>query len=251
MTIAQCLMLQFRSLSLFWIFLSLAASVQPVFSQQPAEGDTLLKLAIFPPEAKVYDRPDGQVVGLLGRGRVIRLLGAEGKWLNFTTREFYSAWIRWENTQTLEEWSEDTYEQAQDAIKEWEGTVKLLDTEIENALAAILNVEQQLSQGELTLDQGLFQMKTQRRKIEDSFRTLHNIPRSDLLSEAAEKLDSKRWAIDQGLNYLYLYIQNGKKADGDSASRYFKMAEDFTVQYSHRIFQLKSKYNLYPENNKR
>jgi len=236
-------------LSIFSLTILLITTLaqRSALSYQLAEEDTLLKLAVFPPQAKVFDRPEGELIGYLNRGRVIRLLAAEGKWLNFTTWDFPNAWLRWECTQTLEEWALDApYDQTQKAILEWERMVKILDAEIDSALAAILDIEQQLSQGEFDLYQGLSALQFQRRKIENSFHALYQLHHPESLNEAAEKLDGKRWAIDQGLNYLCLYIQNGNEEDGASASQYFKLAEEYTVQYSHTIFRLKSKYNLYP-----
>ena len=57
------------------------------FEEISASPD-VMKLVIFPPEAKVYDAPFGKTKGVIKRGRIIYLLESEGEWIKFTTREY-------------------------------------------------------------------------------------------------------------------------------------------------------------------
>ncbi|MBC8279070.1 MAG: hypothetical protein H8E46_12625 [FCB group bacterium] len=218
----------------------------PVLSFQDAEGDTLLKLVIFTPEAKVFDHPNGDLIGSIDRGRVIRLLGSEGRWLNFTAREFSSAWLRWEYTQTLEEWAQNPpFDSIQVSIVAWEHVVRKIDSEIEQSLTAINNIRNDISQGKTSIEAGIGSLRYESEMIEDSFRELHNHQPPEVLQEAAKLLESKRWAIGQGLDYLMKFIYEGSEEDGIAAGKYFQMAEKMMYQYSKQMFQVKSKYNLY------
>lgn len=218
----------------------------PVFAWDFAKDDTLLKLAIFPPEAKVFDAPNGENIGVLKRGRVIKLLGSDGKWLNFTTRDFPDAWVRWEMTQTLEEWAnQPSYDQLQAAIVAWEKTVQLMDADIELSLRRIMAARDQLSRGEVSLDSGVSSIQNERAFIEECFRTLYQCYRPEALDEAAEKIDGKRWAINQGLYYLMKLIYEGDTTAGEAAKKYFGMAEEMINQYSLIMFQVKTRYCIY------
>ena len=218
----------------------------PVFSFQDAEEDTLLKLVIFTPEAKVFDSPSGNLIGSIGRGRVIRLLGSDGRWLTFTVREYSSAWLRWEYTQTLEEWADNPpFDSVQISIAAWEHVVRKIDSEIEQSLTAIKNTRDDISQGKTGIEAGIGSLRFESEMIEDSFRELYNHQPPEVLQEAAQLLESKRWAIGQGLEYLMKFIYEGNEADGVAAGKYFQMAEKVMYQYSKQMFQVKSKYYLY------
>ena len=218
----------------------------PVHSRQNAEGDTLLKLVVFTPNAKVFDNPNGELIGSIDRGRVIRLLGSEGRWLNFTAQEFTSAWLRWEYTQTLEEWAENpSFDSIQVSIVAWEHVVRKIDSEIEQSLTAINDIRDDISHGKTTIETGIGYLQYESEMIEDSFRELYNHQPPDVLVEAAKLLESKRWAIGQGLEYLVKFIYEGNEEDGIAAGKYFQMAEKMMFQYSKQMFQVKSKYNLY------
>ncbi len=218
------------------------------FCFETIESDTLLKLVIFPPSAKVFDRPGGENIGTIGRGRVIRLLGSEGKWLNFTTYDFPDAWLRWEYTQTLEEWAEcKPFDEMQAIILSWEKAVRAVDDEVQASLLKINEVKERISRGEIALEAGIRAIENERSNIEESFRALYQCETPDMLSAAAEKLDGKRWAINKGLYYLIKYIREGVEADGISATRYFQMTEGIMKQYSRIMFRIKTKYNLYED----
>lgn len=218
----------------------------PAHCYELAEGDTLLKLAIFTPNAKVFDRPNGEQIGVIDRGRIIRLLSSQDRWLEFTTWEYPSAWLRWEYTQTLEEWDNSpSFNDIQRSILTWEKAVKNVDREIELALNSIIDTRDKIAAGKVSVDYGIIVLENERTQIEDSFRSLHDYDCPDVLEAASEKLDSKRWAINQGLYYLVKYIHKGEEESGIAAGKFFQMAEDMTIQYSQRIFQAKSKYDLY------
>ena len=231
-----------------WAHIIALMSVLPVFSYQNTEGDTLLKLVVFTPEAKVFGRPHGDQIGTIGRGRVIRLLGSDGRWLNFTTVDYTSAWLRWEYTQTLEEWAlYPSFDSVQTSIVTWEKVVQSIDSEIELSLENIRTIRDGISQGKISLEAGIGSLENEIDLIEDSFRELHNHQPPEVLSQAAESLESKRWAINQGLNYLMKFIYEGEEESGIAAGKYFQMAEKMMYRYSQQMFQVKSKYNLYDE----
>ena len=230
------------------VFLTVLIFTCPAQCYELAEGDTLLKLAIFTPDAKVFDRPNGEQIGTIDRGRVIRLLSSQERWLEFTTWDYPSAWLRWEYTQTLEEWgSSPSFNDIQRSILTWEKAVKNVDREIELSLSSIIDIRDKIAAGKISVDYGIAVLEKERARIEDSFRSLHDYNCPDILDAASEKLDSKRWAIHQGLYYLMKYIYEGEEESGIAAGKFFQRAEDMTIQYSQTIFQVKSKYDLYQE----
>ena len=233
------------------IFLTAAVLIvcQPlVHSQEAVLSDTLLKLAVFKPHTLVYDNPKGKIIGHLDRGRVIRLLGSEGMWLHFTTYDFDSGWLRWENTVTLDEWADSPrFDSLQTIIIAWERAVKALDEGIDESLANIQSYREGISAGEISLSAGIAGIERESVVIEDSFRELHQVERTAVLEDAVKALDGKRWALNNGLQYLVEYLRDGDEESGTNASNYFDTAEFFVYEYTRIMFRLKSTYDLYNE----
>ncbi|NQS98669.1 MAG: hypothetical protein HQ591_09455 [candidate division Zixibacteria bacterium] len=217
-------------------------------SQEAVRSDTLLKLAVFKPHTLVYDNPKGKIIGHIDRGRVIRLLGSEGMWLHFTTWDFNSGWLRWENTVTLDEWANSPrFDSLQTIIIAWERAVKALDEGIDESLAIIQSYRDGISAGEISLSAGIAGIERESVVIENSFRELHQVERTAVLEDAVKALDGKRWALSNGLQYLVEYLREGDEESGTNASNYFDTAENFVYEYTRIIFRLKSTYDLYDE----
>jgi len=208
----------------------------------------VMKLAIFPKSAKIYDSPFGEKIGELKRGRVIYLLDSEGEWIHFSTREFPSAWILWGNTVTLDEWaSKPPYDSTAAYITLWEMGVRRIEVEVDTSLNNILKLRNAIAGGEIILSDGIYQIQVERRTIEECFRYLYKLRAPEPLEEAVDILAQKRWALDKGLGYLVTYLETGDKMSGRAAGKYFELAESIMHQYSKQMFQVKSFYNLYDE----
>lgn len=221
-------------------------------SAQNAPADTLFKLAIFTPSARVYDRPRGEVMGTIGRGRVIRLLSSQESWLEFTTYDFPRAWIRWEDTITLKEWaSAPPFDSVQLAVLAWERGIRAIDREVEEILSRIVELKDRIAAGSLNANYGAAFLDSEHASIEDAFRRMHDLEIPQELQKAAEIFSEKRWAIDMGLKYLSEYFRNSDPANAVAAGKFFEFAENRVYWYSSEIFRVKSKYRLYENVNEK
>jgi hypothetical protein len=240
----------------FTIFFTKIALISPVFGQAkwmpvPSPADTLMKLAIFTPHTKVYDAPWGKQIGIIDRGRVIRLISSEGVWFQFTTKDFPLAWVHWANTQTLQEWAASPrYDSAQAVIIAWEKAVRMLDEEIDSCLNNIIQFRDKIYSGEINPAKGAINIERERAAIEESFRQLYKIERLELLEEAMKVLERKRWAINRGIYFLNKFIYEGDSDSGKSAGEYFDMAQETMYDYSKIMYKLKTKYKLYENLNR-
>ena len=234
----------------FLVFIIFECLFGTALAYEFADSDSLLKLAIFSPKAKVYDGPNGENIGVIKRGRVIRLVSSQGKWLQFTTWDFKSGWIRWENTITLADWaSSPSFDSMQLTVLDWERGIQSVDSEIDSVLAIIVSAKDRLAAGKISLDECLDIIKNQQTELENCFRRIHtlNIPLD--LQDAANFLDEKRWAINKGLDYLMDYIKNGVNEQGIAAGKFFQLAENTMYQYAREMYRIKTKYNLYSDVN--
>ena len=225
------------------------------FSEQSSANEQVsmdtLKLAIFTPIAKVYQIPNGDSIGVIKRGEVISLLAADGKWMRFTSRQFEDAWVRWENTVTLQEWAnQPSFDSLVTSIRIWEQGVRDMENQIDNALDNILVIRKSISDGVIQPKNGIALIERERADIEESFRQLHGLNTPPALEEAAELLQGKRWAINTGLGYLVSFLKEGDEEKGVAAGKYFELAENIMYRYSKAIFQVKTLYNLYDSEEK-
>jgi hypothetical protein len=212
------------------------------------KADTL-KLAVYLPLAKVYDAPGGDSIGVIAYGRVLNLIASQGSWICFTTREFPSGWIRWENTVTLEQWATVPHFDTLAAyIMAWDKGIHSMEAEIDSSLKRILTIREQIAQGKIETAMGIDLIRQERSNIEGSFRQLHYLYTPEPLVDAAELLESKRWALYQGLGYLIHYINYGTEESGQAAGRYFQLAEDLMYEYSKNVFKVKTYYHIYDNN---
>lgn len=207
-----------------------------------------LKLAIYIPDTKVYDAPYGKQIGAIDRGRVIRVIESEEEWLHFTTWDYSSGWLKLESTCTIALWRQrPPYETVRKQIREWEKGVRSIDREIDKSLEKILELENRISAGQLTLASGLNRIEREQNAIEDSFRAMHRLTPPDVVSGAVEALERKRWEINRGLCFLIAYLESGENAIGDNARECFTNAEDMARHYSRIMFRIKSIFRLYDE----
>ncbi len=213
---------------------------------QETDSDSLLKLAIFTPQAMVFDHPNGKRIGRIERGRVIELLSSQERWLNFTNKEYQSAWIRWEDTVSLKDWANaPPFDSVQIVVLAWEKGIEAIDREVEEALSRIVALKDNIAEGNMEPVAGVAVLEREREGIEESFRRTHDLDTPLELKRAVEVFGEKRWAIDMGLKYLAKYIREGDPVSAVAAGKYFLFAENRVYWYTRELFRVKSKYKLY------